>query len=626
MKKKYFPILILVATIILGVGYASINNILLEITGDLTAKLTQSVVITDIEVYEKVSASNKNPIADETLIQDTITLSSNPTESSSTKLTYKINVYNNSNYDMGYDSTIYDTGMSSEFYSNPNIIFEVKQLTSDNQIIDYPKTSKLPSKSEVTLLLTFKYKDGVTPTEENNTLKFFVNLIYKKWYSVTYKNIENSTLPEGILENDTLTVNLSNDIPINLGVERTNKVSTDYSYNNNILTLNNVTGPVIVHDAYYNVYNNDTLSNYAYTLNEAHSKITSSGEIRTMQDVVDNSTMTVSSGKTINLNTNQNKITTSKTITVNTGGTLNINGNGTIQNDTSMMLKIQGDVTIDDSTTKLYTSNINLYRMIYPTKGTLTINDGIIEGNSTLIFTSISSGGTVNFNGGTITYFNKPESTTGGSAVTGGGTFNLNGGNINCEYDNSTTTNYGCIRPENATVKFNETNVKSKAISNRQDLLYAIDSNVVIQNANFINEGNNTISFAINMHKGTLNVENINIHSISGIGINNGGNAVIKKGTIITTGNFGLYSEDNNSTITLGSDDGQINNDIFISGNSSSLNNSGILNFYDGILRSSVNSFINHGTINTPSGYTNKIRDITIDGIAYKEMYLTPIQ
>lgn len=160
--KSLYPLLILICCIFMSIGYATMDSISLKIEGDAIALEQEGVFI--IEATQKESSgadiikSNINK-ASGTILNSTIALSE--TDSSS-YITYTITMLNNYNYKTQFNSASFD----SNFYDNSNIIFEISGI-NPGDVID--------SGGYATFDITFKYKDGVTPSSSINILNSYVN-------------------------------------------------------------------------------------------------------------------------------------------------------------------------------------------------------------------------------------------------------------------------------------------------------------------------------------------------------------------------------------------------------------------------------------------------------------------
>lgn len=116
--------LLLLAILLMGIGYAVINSVTGEIKGNVIANVQNDVFITNVEYVSDVDANltiSEIQSYKSSLMQSTVELSStNP----ASEIKYKVTVYNNSANSYPFLSVLYD-GTNSEFYDNENIIFEI---------------------------------------------------------------------------------------------------------------------------------------------------------------------------------------------------------------------------------------------------------------------------------------------------------------------------------------------------------------------------------------------------------------------------------------------------------------------------------------------------------------------
>lgn len=167
MNKKYnnkkihllFFIFIILSTAFLSVGYASLDSIVLNIDGEVTALPQSDIYITDITYKTNIDADIENSTIQQyyqTLMQSSIVLG-NTTNSS---ITYSVTVYNSS--DMAYFFN--EVEYSDAFYDNPNIVFELDGLQ---------KWDSIESKQSRTFSITFKYANNTIP--DSKVLNSYLN-------------------------------------------------------------------------------------------------------------------------------------------------------------------------------------------------------------------------------------------------------------------------------------------------------------------------------------------------------------------------------------------------------------------------------------------------------------------
>lgn len=219
---------IFVATLFMSIGYASINSIILEISGEASAKANEGIFITDVQYLNDVNADlNNSKIINiyQTNLNSEIYLSEVDNNSS---ITYSITVYNSTDeiyYFYGVDYLEDETT-----YSNPDIIFTINGINEGDIIA---------SKEYVSFNITFSYKDNLLVSD--NGLNSFLDFEFKRKFSITYEDIENSTsYPNEVVEGETLQIDFSNTTVTNVFVYINDIESTDYTFLNKVLVIENV--------------------------------------------------------------------------------------------------------------------------------------------------------------------------------------------------------------------------------------------------------------------------------------------------------------------------------------------------------------------------------------------------
>ena len=94
IKNSTLLFLLLMAVLVMGIGYASINSVTGEIKGTLTANSQEGVFITDVTYVSDVGAKLSNCKISKyagTMMQSTVELSNTNVSSS---ITYKVTIYN----------------------------------------------------------------------------------------------------------------------------------------------------------------------------------------------------------------------------------------------------------------------------------------------------------------------------------------------------------------------------------------------------------------------------------------------------------------------------------------------------------------------------------------------------
>lgn len=220
---KTYPILIVLATLIMGIGYAS-STMTLDVTGTLIVNAQKELTITNISCNNLENTESDINNYNKTIIDSKITLS--PTDLSST-VTCSVTVKNNTNNNYAFKEIVY----GSEFYDNQDIIVETNM----------EKKEQLNKNETKTFEITYKYKDNLEEIT-NNILNSTLNIKFQKYYEIIYENIVNNNYPTVAFEGENIDLTFIDDIPNDILVTGNN----NYSYNIPNLTISNITDNIII--------------------------------------------------------------------------------------------------------------------------------------------------------------------------------------------------------------------------------------------------------------------------------------------------------------------------------------------------------------------------------------------
>ena len=154
--------LLIIALLIVGIGYASINSVILEMAGTVRAEVPKNVFITNVQYVSDVDANTTNSKIKNylgTMMQSTVELSkTNP----NSEIVYKVTVYNNSTKTGTFLDVIYDQAN----YDNQDIVYEIQDT-------GFKLYDTIAPKEKKDILIKFKYKDSTLAT--NNVLNSYLN-------------------------------------------------------------------------------------------------------------------------------------------------------------------------------------------------------------------------------------------------------------------------------------------------------------------------------------------------------------------------------------------------------------------------------------------------------------------
>ena len=159
-----FPMLILLVSLVMSIGYATISSITLDLEGEVIAKENEGVFITEINCQNNNGATTHSYSAYESNFKSSISLSNSENTS---KVICEIIMYNPDEEDYYYFGEEYLVG--EETYSNTDITYALSGIE---------KGYLLQAKNYVTFTITFHYLNDVIAT--NNNLNSMINFMFKK--------------------------------------------------------------------------------------------------------------------------------------------------------------------------------------------------------------------------------------------------------------------------------------------------------------------------------------------------------------------------------------------------------------------------------------------------------------
>lgn len=158
--RKIFPIIIFMITVLMSIGYASINLIIIGFDDEVVAKDVDGIYITEVNYVSDVDADTNNSKilnAYQTNLNSNIVLSDSNKSSS---ITYEITIKNTFNYDYIFNGVEY----LEDDYSNADISYTLSGMSIGDDLI---------AGDSVTFTIIFHYKDYVLAS--NNTLRSLIN-------------------------------------------------------------------------------------------------------------------------------------------------------------------------------------------------------------------------------------------------------------------------------------------------------------------------------------------------------------------------------------------------------------------------------------------------------------------
>lgn len=151
-------------TLFLSIGYAALESITLDIEGEVTALPQSKIFVTDVQYKTSLGADiNSSAINQyyQTMMQSTVVLGNDGNSS----ITYDITIYNSEDKAYTFEKVEY----AEEFYSNPNIVFELEGLNQGDII---------SGNEYFTFSITFSYLNNTI--SDSNILNSYLNFKFIK--------------------------------------------------------------------------------------------------------------------------------------------------------------------------------------------------------------------------------------------------------------------------------------------------------------------------------------------------------------------------------------------------------------------------------------------------------------
>ncbi|MDD5980356.1 MAG: hypothetical protein PUC23_04510 [bacterium] len=229
---KKIPILIVLATLFMGIGYASVNSVILNINGNATAYKYDGLFISSITTDEEntLNGINTSNVVNNTMLNTSITLGNDL----SSKFTMIVNVCNNYSDDRIFSGLRYMDLTEDELAEYPDFsgLYTNNDIVIDDSSYSSLAGTILSSNSCMNIPVTFKYASSLSSIT-NNELVATINFKFDSFenYKSNISYAINST--SGTFENKMS--NLNYDITVTNNNTYAIKFNTYGSSNENIL-------------------------------------------------------------------------------------------------------------------------------------------------------------------------------------------------------------------------------------------------------------------------------------------------------------------------------------------------------------------------------------------------------
>lgn len=228
----------------LGIGYAQIANINLNVSGTATALGQDGIIISDIH-YDSCNNMGTDSVDIKTYYQNMFSADIELGNDSNSYIRLAVTIENLTNQKYIFDSYVYDS-TNPDFYSNLNIVPTLTGITENSTILEADGTSG----DTVSFYITFAYANTSSITDTD--LSAMVSFHFTPVVQITYSGLTNSAgnSSEYIRSEAYTTMNNTTYSPsVNLGsysggISISNGTTTlventDYTYSNGIVTFLN---------------------------------------------------------------------------------------------------------------------------------------------------------------------------------------------------------------------------------------------------------------------------------------------------------------------------------------------------------------------------------------------------
>lgn len=256
----FYSITIVLLVLFLGIGYSAFNSNL--IVNDIAAEVR---IDRDIRIKAfKISELSENVISNyENYNINNVSTSLRLPDSDSYGI-FEVDIYNYGNV---------ESGISKIESSNSNLKYEIIGYNVGDSLCDDVDTNKCSLGSKSSIRIRIGYADGVIAT--NQDLEVTLTFTFSPMHYISYYGIDDSDLPKKIIDGANYSQSLSvsdqrikammNGVVLSIGV------SDDYTYEDNVLKLKNVSGDLKIFDYQSivvtpsaNSYNVDSSGNFSF--------------------------------------------------------------------------------------------------------------------------------------------------------------------------------------------------------------------------------------------------------------------------------------------------------------------------------------------------------------------------
>ena len=240
MNKKNFYLytsLLIIATLFLGIAYATIANVDLYISGDALIMPNESIDIISATYKDSSNADLENSkvsMATKTVMKNTVMLE----KDKSAFLTLHIEMQNNTSKDLYFIETI----KNDNFYKNYDGLVNTQIVFELNGLKKFDKIEKNGGKANFDLTFKYNVEDASEIENANRYLDSYLNFRFREIYNITYNGFANNDYADKLIAGDDNIITFEGDIPESITVIGDVKST----YIDVVLTLTDVESDIVI--------------------------------------------------------------------------------------------------------------------------------------------------------------------------------------------------------------------------------------------------------------------------------------------------------------------------------------------------------------------------------------------
>lgn len=232
-----YTALLIIATLFLGVAYATIANVDLYISGDALIVPSEGVDIISATYKDSLNADIENSkvsMATKTMIKNIVVLEN----TKDAFLTLHIEMQNNTSKDLYFIETV----KNDNFYKNSDGLANTQIAFELNGLKKFDKIDKDGGKTSFDLTFKYNMENNSEINDANRYLDSYLNFRFREIYNITYNGFINNGYTDKLIAGDENIITFEGEIPENITIIG----DVNSTYIDGVLTLTDVKSDIII--------------------------------------------------------------------------------------------------------------------------------------------------------------------------------------------------------------------------------------------------------------------------------------------------------------------------------------------------------------------------------------------